>query len=114
MLSLELIEAYKRIGEKLFELIENTNYNTDNLDGQAYYRVAERLYYDNGDYPINCDKETELLINFCDVCGFNDDDYEDIFFDLLPKFPDLFEKKYGMDYCSFAVKNLTNYKKNPK
>jgi hypothetical protein len=113
MLSLELIEAYKHIGEELFELIENTNDNTDNLNGQTYYRVAERLYYDNGDYPINCDKETEMLINFCNVCGFNNDDYEALWYDLLPKFPNLFEKKYGMDYCSFAVKKLVSYK-NPK
>jgi hypothetical protein len=113
MLSLELIEAYKRIGEELFELIENTNDNTDNLDVQAYYRVAERLYYDNRENPINCNKETELLINYCNVCGFNDDDYEETWYDLLPKFPNLFEKKYGMDYCSFAVKKLANYK-NPK
>ncbi len=109
MLSSELIESYENIGDELYELIEDINYNTDNLDDQTYYRVGERLYYDNGDCPINCNKETELLINFCNVCGFSDDDYEDIFYDLLPKFPDHFEKKYGMDYYSFAVKNLAHY-----
>ena len=109
MLSTELIESYEDIGDELYALIEYINYNTDNLDSQAYYRVAERLYYDNGDCPINCDKETKLLIKFCNVCGFDVDDYEDLIYDLLPKFPDHFEKKYGMDYYSFAVKNLAHY-----
>ena len=114
MLSTELFESYENLGDELYELIEDIYYNTDNLDDQAYYRVAERLYYDNGDCSINCDKETKLLINFCNVCGFDIDDYEDIFYDLLPKFPDHFEKKYGTDYYSFAIKNLANYKKIPK
>ena len=114
MLSTELFESYENLGDGLYELIENIYYNTDNLDDQAYYRVAERLYYDNENCSITCDKETKLLINFCNICGFNEDDYEDIFYDLLPKIPDYFEKKHGMDYFFFAIKNLANYKKIPK
>jgi len=57
MLTTELFESYEIIGVELYELIENLDNNTDNLDVQAYYRVAERLY--------------------------NDDDYEDLWHDLL-------------------------------
>ena len=114
MLTTELFESYEIIGDELYELIENLDNNTDNLDVQAYYRVAERLYNDDEICSINCDKETKLLINFCNICGFNEEDYEDIFYDLLPKIPDYFEKKHGMDYYFFAIKNLANYKKIPK
>ena len=114
MLSTELFESYEIIGDELYELIKNLDNNTDNLDVQTYYRVGERLYYDDENCSINCDKETKLLINFCNVCGFDVDDYEDLWYDLLPKIPDHFEKKFGMDYYSFAVKNLANYKKIPK
>ncbi|MBA7541476.1 hypothetical protein ES705_33790 [subsurface metagenome] len=81
---------------------------------EEYYRVAERLFYDDENCSINCDKEIKLLIKFCNVCGFDVDDYEDLWHDLLPKIPDYFEKKYGMDYYFFAIKNLANYKKIPK
>jgi len=114
MLSTELFESYEIIGDELYELIENLDNNTDNLDVQAYYRVAERLYIGDKNCSINCDKETNLLIKFCNVCGFNDDDYEDLWYDVLPKIPEHFEKKFEMDYYFFAIKNLANYKKIPK
>ncbi len=114
MLSTELFQSYEIIGDELYDLIENLDYNTDNLDVQAYYRVAERLFYDDENCSINCDKEIKLLIKFCNVCGFDVDDYEDLWHDLLPKIPDYFEKKHGMDYYFFAIKNLANYKKIPK
>jgi len=114
MLSTELFESYEIIGDDLYDQIENLNYNTDNLDFIAYNRVGERLYYDDGNCSINCDKEKKLLIMFCNVCGCYIDDYEDLWRDLLPKIPEYFEKKYGMDYYFFAIKNLANYKKIPK
>jgi len=67
MLSTELFESYEIIGDELYELIENLDNNTDNLDVQAYYRVAERLYNDDEICPINCDKETKLFKKWCEM-----------------------------------------------